>query len=61
MERRDAKARIRDLSALMDEILASVNASPTRAVDLVLVQKVVGNDSALLSISRTPPHRYALS
>ena len=42
MERRDAKARIRDLSALMDEILASVNASPTRAVDLVLVQKVVG-------------------
>jgi hypothetical protein len=36
-DRRDAQARIRDLSALMDEILASVNASPTRAVDLVLM------------------------
>jgi hypothetical protein len=42
MERRDVEARIRDLCAPMDEILARVSASPTRAVELVLVQKVVG-------------------
>ena len=42
MEWRDSEARIQELCALMDCILTQVHASLSRAVELVLVQKVVG-------------------
>ena len=57
MERRDSETRIRDLCALMDVILAQVRASPSRAVELVLIQKVVG---IVVYVTDTSPPLRAL-